>query len=116
MATVGENIRKLREQSGLSQTELGKKVNKTRSCISQWENGKSYPRMGMVETLANIFNVPISQIIDSSVTYGFVNMPTYKDVHERELIDTFRTITPEGQRQLMIYARGIAATYKAEDD
>lgn len=31
--------------------------------------------------------------------------------HEKELLDILRNITPEGVNQLMIYARGIAATY-----
>lgn len=30
---------------------------------------------------------------------------------ETELIDILRNISPEGQKQLMIYARGIAQTY-----
>lgn len=30
---------------------------------------------------------------------------------ESEIINILRTITPDGQKQLMIYARGIAATY-----
>ena len=30
---------------------------------------------------------------------------------ETELIDILRNITPEGQKQLIIYARGIAQTY-----
>lgn len=66
MTTIGENILKLREDSNFSQTELGKRIGKTRSAISQYESGKIVPRMGVIEDLAAVFKVSKSEIIGDS--------------------------------------------------
>lgn len=63
MASIKDNIRKLREEAGLSQEELGDKIGKTRSAISQYESGKIVPRMGVIEDLATFFHVQKSEII-----------------------------------------------------
>lgn len=63
MASIKDNIKRLREQSGLSQEELGVKIGKTRSAVSQYESGKIVPRMGVIEDLAVIFQVQKSDIL-----------------------------------------------------
>ena len=40
---LGENILKLRKQNGLSQEQLGEKVNVTRQTISNWELNETTP-------------------------------------------------------------------------
>lgn len=40
---LGENILKLRKKSGLSQEQLGEKVNVTRQTISNWELNETTP-------------------------------------------------------------------------
>lgn len=66
MGTIGENIQKLRESVELSQTQLGAKIGKTRSAVSQYESGKIIPRMGVIEDLAAVFHVSKSEIIGDS--------------------------------------------------
>lgn len=66
MSTIGENIQKLRESADLSQTQLGSKIGKTRSAVSQYESGKIIPRMGVIEDLATVFRVSKSEIIGDS--------------------------------------------------
>ena len=57
MNDIGKNIRRLREKADMSQEELGRKLGKTRSAVSQYEAGKIVPRMGVIEDLAAIFRV-----------------------------------------------------------
>lgn len=66
MNTIGKNIQKLREGADLSQTQLGEKIGKTRSAISQYESGKIVPRMGVIEDLASVFHISKSEIIGDS--------------------------------------------------
>ena len=40
---VGNLILKLREEKGLSQSELGFKLGVTNKAVSRWENGRGYP-------------------------------------------------------------------------
>lgn len=60
---VGENIRKLRRDAGLSQAELARRIGFSRASVNQWEHGVSQPRMGTVRKLAEVFGVPISTIV-----------------------------------------------------
>lgn len=63
MTSIKDNIKRLRENAGLSQEELGDKIGKTRSAVSQYESGKIVPRMGVIEDLAAVFRVQKSEIL-----------------------------------------------------
>lgn len=66
MAAIKDNIKRLRENADMSQEELGLKIGKTRSAISQYESGKIVPRMGVIEDIASLFGVQKSDIIGES--------------------------------------------------
>ncbi len=81
MAAIHDNIKALREHAGYSQEDLGKKIGKTRSAISQYESGKIIPRMGVIENLATVFNVKKSEILgDTSMAIVDVEMSSFVDV------------------------------------
>ena len=61
--STGANIRRLREQRGLTQEQLGKMVDVSRSTITQWERGWTTPRMGNVQLLAGALGVSAADII-----------------------------------------------------
>lgn len=78
MPKIGENIKRLREEAGLSQEQLAEKLEKTRSAVSQYESGKIVPRMGVIEDLATIFDVSKSVIIgEQYMGKGFSPVPLY---------------------------------------
>lgn len=62
--SIANNIKRLREQRGLTQEELAKAVGMSRPAVTQWETGWSQPRMGTIEKLAAFFGVSKSEIID----------------------------------------------------
>lgn len=61
--STGANIKRLREQHGLTQEQLGKMVDVSRSTITQWERGWTTPRMGNVQLLAGALGVSTADII-----------------------------------------------------
>lgn len=61
--STGANIKRLREQRGLTQEELGKMIDVSRSTITQWERGWTTPRMGNVQLLAGALGVSTADII-----------------------------------------------------
>lgn len=61
--STGSNIKRLREQHGLTQEQLGKMVDVSRSTITQWERGWTTPRMGNVQLLAGALGVSTADII-----------------------------------------------------
>lgn len=63
MAKVSKNIKKLRNERKLTQDSLAEKINVTRQTVSSWENDRTQPDIEMLETLANVFEVSLEEII-----------------------------------------------------
>lgn len=56
-AMLGDNIRLLRSVRGISQVELGEKLNVSKQSISNWENGNIQPSIEMLMKIADFFSV-----------------------------------------------------------
>jgi len=65
---LGENIKILRKQKGLSQETLAQQLRVVRQTVSKWEKGLSVPDAEMLNTLAELFEVPVSTLLGSTVT------------------------------------------------
>jgi repressor LexA len=65
---IGENIRKLRERRGFTQSELATRVGlRSYTSISKWEKGKSEPRAGMLNKIAFVLGATIDEITTDSL-------------------------------------------------
>lgn len=68
---LGNNIKTLRKQVGLTQTELAEKLGVTEQTISKWENEKCYPDVSLLPLLANIFKCSVDAVLGvDNDTYG----------------------------------------------
>ena len=54
---VADRIKRLREQYGITQSELAKQLGITRSSVNAWEMGISSPSTQYIVELASIFDV-----------------------------------------------------------
>ena len=64
---LGEKILKLRKQEGLSQEELGSKINVTRQTISNWELGETSPNPLQLKLLSKELHVSIDELLDNDI-------------------------------------------------
>lgn len=62
---IGDNIRRLRQQHGLTQKKLGEIAGVSDKAVSTWEQGLKAPRMGAVTKMATYFGIPNSAILDN---------------------------------------------------
>lgn len=62
------NLKHLRLQSGMTQTELGKKINKDYSTIGKWELGERSPSTFDLFCIADIFNVSERDIVNKDLS------------------------------------------------
>lgn len=62
---LGNNIRKIREEKGLMQVDLCKKLEVDRAYMSNIENGKKNPTLLTVEKIAKALNVPASELLEN---------------------------------------------------
>ena len=63
---IANTIKALREQSGLSQTHLARRLNITRSSVCAWEQGLSCPTAQYLIELAGLFRVSTDYILGLS--------------------------------------------------
>ena len=61
------NLRSLRKKSGLSQEELGIRLNIARQTISKWENGVSVPDAETLVKLAEILDVSVNELLGTDI-------------------------------------------------
>ena len=64
---LNENIRALRKTKGLTQDELAIRLNVVRQTVSKWEKGLSVPDAEMLQNMAEVFEVSVSQLLGSSI-------------------------------------------------
>ena len=62
---LGDKILQLRKKNGLSQEQLGEKVDVTRQTISNWELGETTPNTEQLKKMSKAFNVSIDEILDN---------------------------------------------------
>lgn len=60
---IGNQIKKYRNELGLSQEELADKIFVTRQTISNWENEKNYPDIKSLVMLSNLFNISLDNLV-----------------------------------------------------
>lgn len=65
---VGNRIRKIRIEKGLSQIELAEKTGLTADRISKYENGARLPKNDMIKKLASALEVSTAAITDPNTT------------------------------------------------
>lgn len=64
---LNENIKAVRKSKGFSQEELAIKLNVVRQTISKWEKGHSVPDAEMITKIADVFEVPVSQLLGEKI-------------------------------------------------
>ena len=69
---LGDKILQLRKKNGLSQEQLGEKVDVTRQTISNWELGETTPNPEQLKKMSKAFNVSVDEILDNDSKEFFV--------------------------------------------
>lgn len=60
---TGAVIKELREKHKLTQSELAGKLNISDKTVSKWETGKGYPDITLLEPIAEVFNISVTELI-----------------------------------------------------
>lgn len=60
---LGETLKKLRNERGLTQGELAQAFSVTPQSISRWENGQSYPDIEQLPQIADYFDVTVDELM-----------------------------------------------------
>lgn len=61
--SLGENISALLEKNQLDQKDLAKKLKCAPSCVSDWVNGKTWPRGKKLAKIAKVLGVTTADLV-----------------------------------------------------
>ncbi len=64
--SLGNQIHELRKKYNLSQEQLAEKVGVSRQTISKWELGETAPDIKQAQTLSQIFNVALNELLGNA--------------------------------------------------
>lgn len=64
---LGTQMKKYRNELGLSQDALAEKVYVSRQTISNWETGKNYPDVNSLIRMSEVFNVTVDALLKGDV-------------------------------------------------
>jgi transcriptional regulator with XRE-family HTH domain len=65
MSLISENLKQLRKKKGLTQEQMAQEVGIKRSLLGAYEEGRAEPRIGTLLKFAELFSMPIEQIINN---------------------------------------------------
>lgn len=81
-----EKLIELRKKAGLSQEELGYRLNVTRQTVSKWELGQTTPEMDKLSELSRIFNISVDKLINDSEPAVETNVdPIYNRIEDQPI-------------------------------
>ena len=63
---LGDNIKRLRREKGISQEDLANRLHVVRQTVSKWENGLSVPDAEMLSVIANQLDTTVNILLNTS--------------------------------------------------
>ena len=69
LSKVGENIKRHRAYSGLSQRELARQIKTTHAWLCLVEQGKKLPSLSMLTKLCEVLHCSIEDIVETEFNY-----------------------------------------------
>lgn len=106
-----KNLRRLMEVKNVNRKDVATVLGISYFTISDWVNGKKYPRMDKVELLANYFGVLKSDLIEmeSDTTPSSQTLTVTEE--EKLMLELFRKV-PEDKQQMVIQMVKVALSTK----
>jgi transcriptional regulator with XRE-family HTH domain len=118
--TIGENIKKLRKDNGLTQAELGAKIGTRQKVIADYENGISKPPRDRLLALAKFFDMPVEKIVGKEDSAKIPEPTTEPKIHGNKrtakLILAFEELSETEQRVILNQTQALAEKRKNGKD
>ena len=65
MLKIGDKIKELRLEKGLSQMQLGKMIGASQKAVDYWERSVNEPKASYIIALVNVFGVTNDEFFDN---------------------------------------------------
>ncbi|WP_307740029.1 helix-turn-helix domain-containing protein [uncultured Parolsenella sp.] len=88
----GQRVKKLRTEAGLTQEDIAKKLDLSKTAVGAWENGRAKPRLDKLNQLADLFGVTAAELLgerQEATPSDYVTLPVAVAGHAGEFTDEF---------------------------
>ena len=131
---IAVRIRTMRKSRGMTHEDLAKLIGQSASSISMYENGRREPNFETLESIADVFNVPlVSLMVDTDSPYseeekawthytqGRLDAPVPKTSEARIMARGIDRLPPAEREQALAVVRAMFTKYadyfdKEKDD
>ena len=114
-----ETLKAIMQKHGKTQGDLVKDLYFRQATVSDWLNGKKYPRMDKIEKLANYFDISINELLLQSVTVPVPASSSLSLTQQEEThIKKYRQLDADGKEEIddLIDVKLAKLQRKAEED
>ena len=94
-----QNLKNIMQKRNKTQSDLVKDLSFRQATVSDWLNGKKYPRMDKVEKLANYLGVSINELLMQSVSEPPITEIQLTD-QEKSMIKKYRQLNTDGKNRV----------------
>lgn len=105
---LNENLKTIRKNKGFSQEQLSLRLNVVRQTVSKWEKGLSVPDAEMLAKIAEVLDVPTSELLGGDITVEQRDSLTMV-AQELQKMNELMTMQQERRRNMWKKAGRIAA-------
>lgn len=108
--TIGERLRILRNEQGITQQQLADRAGISRSNINTWESGKSLPLPDGLIALADCFGCTVDYLLGRESEDGMIVLKAdqYSD-DEQEFIKLYRQLSNRQKFAALNFVKGMLA-------
>ena len=99
----------LRRKAGYSQSDLGKLLNRSNTCISMYEQGRRMPDYETMLQISELFNVSMDYLYEKETP----TEPSLSDL-KLAILDVIDQIPEEQQRNFLEMAKLYASSHKKD--
>lgn len=89
---LAQNLKELMRKKGVTRNKLSEDLGFPYMTVSDWINGKTYPRINRIEALAKYFNVSMYELIEESAN------------EKNIILDVYNRLIPPRQDNVYTYA------------
>lgn len=115
-----DNLNCWMSKKDVSQADLARALNISTAATSQWSTGRRVPRMDMVERIAGLLNIPVSELFKERNNEGFYINDDVKQIaneiaKDSDLMLLFKTAKHAGPEGLKIATDMLEALRRKEE-
>ncbi|HCU2611581.1 TPA: helix-turn-helix transcriptional regulator [Clostridioides difficile] len=104
---LSKNLKDLRIKKGLTQEQVAKDLMTTKVSISRYENGTREPKIEMLDSLSNYYNVSVDYLLGKTSIENYITTDEIS-----KIIKSYESLPKEAQEHINSYIEFLVDRYK----